>query len=97
MSEPNYSEQQLQEINELEHKCGFPGLIAHAHDPDLTDFQRQHAANWLKIANRRFGDELRNQLGRLPTLEELTDRLALSLDMHRVGDGRTVRPAKLTQ
>lgn len=82
MSEPSYSEQQLQEINALEAEHGFPGLIAHAHAPDLTDFQRQHAANWLKIANRRFGDELRSQLGRLPTVEELANRLALSLALH---------------
>lgn len=89
MSTPSYSEQELAEINAMEAKHGFPDMIAHADDPTLTPFQRQHAQDWLKVANARFGAELKNQLGRLPTVEELADRLALSLAIHRHGTDRT--------
>ncbi|MCK0751746.1 hypothetical protein [Chromohalobacter japonicus] len=81
-----YTPEQLHEVNVLEARHGFPGMIRVAADPavaaDLTPFQRDHALAWLRIANARFGEELRNQLGRLPTIDELIDRLTLSLKMH---------------
>lgn len=86
MSTPSYSEQELAEITAMEAEHGFPGMIRVAADPavaaDLTPFQRDHALAWMRIANARFGEELRNQLGRLPTIDELIDRLTLSLKMH---------------
>lgn len=89
MSDPAYSEQELDEIMAMEARHGFPGMIAHADDPALTPFQRQHAQAWRKVANARFGAELHNQLGRPPSVEELIDRLALSLAMHGAS---TTRP-----
>lgn len=86
MSTPDYTPEQLDEITALEAEHGFPGMIRVAADPavaaDLTPLQRDHALAWLRIANARFGEELRNQLGRLPTINELIDRLTLSLKMH---------------
>lgn len=89
MSTPDYTPEELNEINAMERQFGFPDMIAHADDPALTDFQRDHAQAWLKVANARFGSELHNQLGRPPTVEELADRLALSLAIHRHGTDRT--------
>ncbi|GAA0576194.1 hypothetical protein ACFQH5_15100 [Halomonas salifodinae] len=83
---PEITEAQVAEIVALEAKHGFPGLIIAVTDPEIaetmTAFQRQHARNWLRSANHRFGAELQNQLGRLPTVGELADRLKLSIDMH---------------
>lgn len=94
MSTPDYTPEQLQEINDMESKHGFPGMIRVTADPEalaeLTPFQAKHALNWLRVANTRFGQELRNQLEREPTIDELIDRLALSFAIHGAG---TTHPA----
>ncbi len=85
MTTPSYTLEQLQEINELEAKYGFPGLMVAGVDPEiaatLTSLQRQHVTDWLCIANQRFGEELKSQLNRSPTAEELANRLSLSMAM----------------
>ncbi|MBR2514426.1 MAG: hypothetical protein IKE45_10485 [Halomonas sp.] len=92
MTNPNYTPDQFQELNELEAKYGFPGLMVAGVDPKnaitLSPFQRQHAADWLCVANQRFGEELKCQLSRSPTAEELANRLSLSMAMSAcdVGD-----------
>lgn len=87
MTTPNYTSEQLQEIDALEAKYGFPGLIVAGVDAGvaetLTPSQRQHVTNWLYIANQRFGEELKSQLGRSPTAEELANRLSLSMAINQ--------------
>ncbi|MEC9483104.1 MAG: hypothetical protein UMU75_07215 [Halomonas sp.] len=98
-----YTSEQLEELNELEAKYGFPWLIVAGVNPKiaaaLTPLQRQHTNRWLHIASQRFGDELRTQLGRMPTVEELAGRLALSIAMQPCSgtDGRTTLIPSATQ
>ncbi|MBT2788030.1 MULTISPECIES: hypothetical protein [unclassified Halomonas] len=96
MITPSYTLKQNQELNELEAKYGFPDLIVASVDSDisatLTPLQRQHATNWRSIANQRFGEELKAQLGRQSTLEELANRLSLSIAINQFRNDCTTLP-----
>lgn len=87
MNTLSHTPEQLQEISALEAKYGFPSLMVAGVDPEiaakLTPFQRQHVNNCLFIANQRFGEELKSQLGRQSTVEELANRLSLSMAINR--------------
>ncbi|MGP8292426.1 hypothetical protein ACT3OH_19385 [Vreelandella zhanjiangensis] len=77
MNENNQpTEQQAAELEAIEERFGSYGhLVLGAHDPELTDFQRQHCVNVLQIGHAKFGRELAAQYGEAYPLEALAKRI----------------------
>lgn len=70
------TEQQAAELEAIEEHFGSYGhLVLGAHDPELTDFQREHCVNVLQLGHTKFGRELSAQYGESYPLEALAKRI----------------------
>lgn len=77
MSEPNYTDAELQEITDIENRAGSYGrLVLFITDSTLTELQHKHCHNVLAVGDAKFGAELRAQYGEQYPL----DALALRID-----------------
>lgn len=70
------TDQQVVELEAVEEQFGSYGhLVLGAHDPELTDLQRQHCVNVLQLGHAKFGRELSEQYGESYPLEALARRI----------------------
>ena len=86
-----FTEQQLQEIADVEAIFGTYGNLIHgALDPDLTDFQNQHCIRVMKAGLTAFHDELAAEYGEQYPLSALAEKIDAGIAHHTINRNREV-------
>lgn len=87
----NFTEQELQEIEEVEAKYGtYGGLVNGVGDTSLTDFQRQHCIRVFKTGIAAFGAELAAEYGEQYPLSALAAKIDGAIAKHTINRKETV-------